>query len=66
LIERSCPIASGVGEAGEHDRVLQRQDGQRRREGQLVGVLLGLLLDELRHHDILTVIETLSRGAGVG
>ena len=53
-------------EAREDDGVLQREDGQRRRERQLVGALLDAFVDQLGHQEVLTMIVTLSRGAGRG
>ncbi len=53
-------------EAWKDDGVFQRQHRQRRREGELVLLLVGALCDHFGHQDRLTAIETLSRGAGRG
>ena len=53
-------------EAGKDDRLLQRQHRQRRREGELVLLLVRAFCDHFGHQGRLTTIETRSRGDGRG
>ena len=67
LIERSWPIASGVIEPREDDRLLQRQHGQGRREPRCRRARLDGLVARTRSSVVLTTIDhALGRGAGCG